>query len=217
LGGGAIEIWDLALRKKTRTLRGHTRAVTSLVFSPDGKRLVSESWSDASTVLVWDTESGREVARLHGQHGWDVHFGGFASNGRVFMTGQKNGWLKVWDAATGELIAQDPGSQPGEWAPSGPVLAAAGEAKEPILFRVENWVKCGTWESPEPWDLDRDGLPFPRESGPDEPDRDATSGQTPRPTKPEGASHWTRLNAPGSSWLSKLFKKGRSGKDGGDQ
>ncbi|MCX7699437.1 MAG: hypothetical protein N2039_01030, partial [Gemmataceae bacterium] len=49
---GSIRIYDAWTGHRTGTLEGHRRSVTSLSFSPDGKRLVSAG-ADASA-LVWD-------------------------------------------------------------------------------------------------------------------------------------------------------------------
>ena len=41
------------------TLTGHSAAVNSVAYSPDGKQIVSGS--DDSTVKVWDAQTGEEV------------------------------------------------------------------------------------------------------------------------------------------------------------
>ena len=47
-----IELWNLATGDKLTTLKGHTGQVETLMFSPDGKTLVSTGAN--GTILVWD-------------------------------------------------------------------------------------------------------------------------------------------------------------------
>ena len=48
-------------RTRTRT-QGHTRAVNSVAWSPDGRQLASGSADNS--IRVWDAESGKSVATL---------------------------------------------------------------------------------------------------------------------------------------------------------
>ena len=47
-----MKVWDAASGQETLTLKGHTDWVSSVAFSPDGKRLVSGSHD--KTLKVWD-------------------------------------------------------------------------------------------------------------------------------------------------------------------
>jgi WD40 repeat protein len=46
------KVWDAQTGQETLTLKGHSGSVTSVSFSPDGKRIVSGSGDD--TLKVWD-------------------------------------------------------------------------------------------------------------------------------------------------------------------
>ncbi|GAG31258.1 unnamed protein product, partial [marine sediment metagenome] len=59
---GAISIWDLATAKIRHRLTGLGNFVTSVVFTPDGKRLVSGDWDQ--TVTIWDLTNGRPVGNM---------------------------------------------------------------------------------------------------------------------------------------------------------
>ena len=54
LRNGGIELFDLTTGEKINTLNGHTATVETLVFSTDGKTLVSTGQD--GTILLWDWE-----------------------------------------------------------------------------------------------------------------------------------------------------------------
>ena len=59
LRGFEWHYWKNKVQRGHITLKGHTRAVTSVSFSPDGKRLASGSFDQ--TVKVWDASRVNEM------------------------------------------------------------------------------------------------------------------------------------------------------------
>jgi WD40 repeat protein len=89
------KIWDVIPNglKLHRTLRGHLGWV-DLVFSPDGRRVVTGS---NDTLQLWDTKTGLEVGTLYGHRGGIVGYT-FSRDGNTIYSAAKDGDLRVWRA-----------------------------------------------------------------------------------------------------------------------
>ncbi len=104
--------WHRKFHSRRITRERHTRAVLSVAFSPDGKRLASGSADH--TVKVWDAETDQETLTLEGHHGpvLSVTFspdgkrlasaGGEPPVGDAAHRLTHPGELKLWDAKTGQ-------------------------------------------------------------------------------------------------------------------
>jgi WD40 repeat protein len=55
-GWMTVKVWNLATRKELFSFKGHTAALRSVAFSPDGDRLVSTA--NDNTVRIWDLKTG---------------------------------------------------------------------------------------------------------------------------------------------------------------
>jgi WD40 repeat protein len=49
-----IKLWSILSQKEIATLRGHTKLVKCIAFSPDSKCLASASYDN--TVKIWNVE-----------------------------------------------------------------------------------------------------------------------------------------------------------------
>ena len=101
-------LWDVTTGQEFRRFEGHTEAVWSVAFSPDGRQVLTGSWD--KTARLWDVATGQELRRFEGHSAavWPVVF---SPDGRQVLTGAghfvgvaPDNTARLWDVATGQEL-----------------------------------------------------------------------------------------------------------------
>lgn len=116
-----IKMWNLQTGQLVRTLHGHTYTVNSVIISPDGQTLVSQSY--CFSTKVWDLHTGQELNRFNmpPRQPW-IDSLAISPNGQNIVSGIQDGSIKVWDVLTGQIIQTFQGSSPSVITPDGKIL-----------------------------------------------------------------------------------------------
>jgi hypothetical protein len=96
---GNILVWDASRDTLTKTLAGHSDWVNAVVYSPDGRNIISGS-RDGS-IRIWDAGSGQEKSR--GAAGEGIRGLAISGDG-VYLAGATDNGVVVWYAADGKLL-----------------------------------------------------------------------------------------------------------------
>jgi WD40 repeat protein/tRNA A-37 threonylcarbamoyl transferase component Bud32 len=107
---GTLSIWDTASGKVRAAWKGHSAAVTAVVFSPDGTRVLSSGHYPDNSVRLWDATMGRSLAVMAG-HRNHVGYVAFSPDGSRIVSASRDQTARVWDAATGQALATLRGHQ----------------------------------------------------------------------------------------------------------
>ena len=132
-----VELWNALTGEHVTTVSTtHRSSIVALVFSDDGKFLASLG---GRTIEVWNVVS-KELSHsidAHGKGYWNslsfspdgklLASGGFRRRG--FETDIEHSEIKLWDTATGSLVATLSGRGPVVFSPDGKFLASASASE----------------------------------------------------------------------------------------
>lgn len=126
--GLGLRLWDLETGQELRARAGHAISARGVVFSPDGRQLLSCSEYERN-VLVWDVEQRRTVGRFEG-HTAPVNSVAISPDGRLALSGGRDMVMRLWDVATGreQRCFREHGSsiESVSFSPDGRLALAAG-------------------------------------------------------------------------------------------
>lgn len=91
INGAGLGLVDVETGKQHVTFRGHSGALKSALWSPDGRFVVTAS--DDMTARVWDAATGKEVHLL--RHKASVAFATMTADGRFVVTASDT--VRIWN------------------------------------------------------------------------------------------------------------------------
>jgi periodic tryptophan protein 2 len=91
---GQLLVWEWQSESYILKQQGHFDSMNSLVYSPDGQRIVTTA--DDGKIKVWDIESGFCIVTFT-EHTSGVTACEFAKKGNVLFTASLDGSIRAWD------------------------------------------------------------------------------------------------------------------------
>ena len=151
----AVEITDAktgALHKRLDKLPGK---VTSLQFSPDGKRLAAASGVAGiqGSAHVWNVEDTASTQTLEGGHHDLIYAVRWSPDGKVLATAGYDSGIVLWDAASGKALRTLSGHNGAvfdiAFSPDGTLLASASGDQTVKVWLVKDGSRLDTLKEPQ--------------------------------------------------------------------
>lgn len=125
--------------KLIRTLPGHSSAIWSVDFHPDGKMIASGSADN--TVKLWNTSTGSLVHNLIG-HTSSVYCLAFNPSGELLASGSFDRSILLWNVSSGQIIGNLTGHTASVWSLSfnseGTLLASGSSDNNIKIWDIQS-------------------------------------------------------------------------------
>ncbi len=96
-------LWDAQTGELLQELVGHTDAIRSASFSPDGRYILTSS--DDFTTRLWDAQTGRQIQLYRDSASrYAMISAAMSQDGRYVLTGSADNVARLWDKATGQIV-----------------------------------------------------------------------------------------------------------------
>ena len=74
-------------------MKGHSDAIESVAYSPDGTKIISDSWD--RTIKIWDANTGECLKTLEGHLDY-VYSVAYSPDGTKIVSGSSDHTIKIW-------------------------------------------------------------------------------------------------------------------------
>jgi WD40 repeat protein len=132
-GGGGVAEWDRATGRRLRTLSGAPWDYNEVAYSADGSRLVATG----AHTTVWTSATGRKARTI------PATYGTISPDAAVLVGRSETDAVRVWDTATGHIVATLRGADqasPAAFSADGALVAIAGTTSTRIWNLVSGEV-----------------------------------------------------------------------------
>ena len=99
-----ILVWDVDQSTRLHSLRGHTKQIDTLAWSPDGSLIASGSYDE--TIRLWDPTTGRSLAVFR-EPKKPIYAISFSPDGSLLVGGSSYGQLLIWGIAPPSEVVED--------------------------------------------------------------------------------------------------------------
>jgi WD40 repeat protein len=123
---GTLRVWDTHTGHCLRVLDGHAGGMPALAIDPTGT-LIAVADAAGQVQLYRLADAAQVLVVAHPQR---VHSVSFSADGRQFVTGCYDTFVRIWETHNGRLIHQIEGHRGGvysvSWSPDGKLIATGG-------------------------------------------------------------------------------------------
>jgi len=136
-----------------RTGAGHLDSVTSVAFSPDGRRIVTGSFD--KTLKVWDTGTATEILTLSGHDRAVFGVAFHPRDGSQIASASWDRTVKIWDSTSGQVIhtlnAHTDKVICVAFSPDGRYVVSGGDDRRVILWDATTGQECLRFRGHSDW------------------------------------------------------------------
>jgi WD40 repeat protein len=139
-----VILWNTTTGEALYTLEGHVRAVSAVVFTPDGKNLIT---AGDRNIQIW-TLDGKKVKTLLGAT-TDVRSLAISPDGTLLAAGSYDKKIPVWDIPSGKVVKNLEGHLKSTlsvcWSPNGKYLVSGSLDETIRLWDVYTGTCLKVW------------------------------------------------------------------------